>query len=109
MHCFLSTRYLDTVVCGLAIVCSIIIYSCNGVQGCALAEPGGPWCLTFVLRRLESLSFSIEIICWAHWISQRAPFNFSYSTALVCVFKLMLSTDTCSLLVLLHAIDVFTT
>ena len=38
-------------------------------QGCALAEPGGPWPLTFVLGRLENLCFFIEIICWAHWIS----------------------------------------
>ena len=38
-------------------------------QGCALAEPGGPWCLTFVPGRLENLSFFIEIICWAPWIS----------------------------------------
>ena len=40
------------------------------LQGCALAERGGPWRLTFVLGRLENLSFFIEIICWAHWISQ---------------------------------------
>ena len=39
-------------------------------QGCALAEPGGLWCLTFVLGQLESLGFFIEIICWAHWILQ---------------------------------------
>ena len=39
-------------------------------QGCALAEPGGPWRLTFVLGQLENLCFFIEIICWAHWISQ---------------------------------------
>ena len=39
------------------------------LQGCALAEPGGPWRLTFVLGRLENLSFFIEIICWASWIS----------------------------------------
>ena len=26
-------------------------------QGCALAEPGGPWHPTFVLGRLENLSF----------------------------------------------------
>ena len=39
-------------------------------QGCALAEPGGPWRLTFLLGRLENLCFFIEIICWAHWISQ---------------------------------------
>ena len=37
-------------------------------QGSALAEPGGSWHLTFVLRRLENLSFFIEIICWAPWI-----------------------------------------
>ena len=40
------------------------------LQGCALAEPGGPWRLTFVLGRLENLSFFLEIICWAPWISQ---------------------------------------
>ena len=40
------------------------------LQGCALAEPGSPWCLTFVLGQLENLSFFIEIICWVHWISQ---------------------------------------
>ena len=34
-------------------------------QGCALAEPGGPWRLTFALRRLENLRFFIQIICWA--------------------------------------------
>ena len=27
-------------------------------QGCALAEPGGPWHLTFALGRLENLNFS---------------------------------------------------
>ena len=30
--------------------------------GCALAEPGGPWGITFALRRLESLRFFIQII-----------------------------------------------
>ena len=39
-------------------------------QGCALAEPGGPWCLTFALGRLENLRFFIQIICWAPWILQ---------------------------------------
>ena len=34
-------------------------------QGCALAEPGGPWRLTFALGRLENLRFFIQIICWA--------------------------------------------
>ena len=35
------------------------------IQGCALAEPGGPWRLTFALGRLENLTFFIQIICWA--------------------------------------------
>ena len=35
-------------------------------QGCALAEPGGLWHLTFVLGQLENLCFFIEIICWAY-------------------------------------------
>ena len=35
------------------------------IQGCALAEPGGPWRLTFALGWLENLPFSIQIICWA--------------------------------------------
>ena len=39
-------------------------------QGCALAEPGGPWRLTFSLRQQEHLSFFIQIICWAPWILQ---------------------------------------
>ena len=34
-------------------------------QGCALAEPGGPWPLTFAFGRLENLRFFIQIICWA--------------------------------------------
>ena len=32
-------------------------------QGCALAEPGDPWRLTFALGRLENLRFFIQIIC----------------------------------------------
>ena len=39
-------------------------------QGCALAEPGGPWRLTFALGPLENLRFFIQIICWAPWILQ---------------------------------------
>ena len=35
------------------------------MQGCVLAEPGGPWRLTFALGRVENLSFFIQIICWA--------------------------------------------
>ena len=35
------------------------------IQGCALAEPSGPWHLTFALGRLENLRFFIQIICWA--------------------------------------------
>ena len=38
-----------------------LVYS----QGCALAEPSGPWCLTFALGQLENLSFFIQIIFWA--------------------------------------------
>ena len=34
-------------------------------QGCALAEPGGPWRLTFAFGRLENLRFFIQITCWA--------------------------------------------
>ena len=33
-------------------------------QGRAVAEPGGPWCLTFALWQLENLRFFIQIICW---------------------------------------------
>ena len=40
------------------------------MQGCALAEPGGPWHLTFALGWLENLRFFIQIICWAPWILQ---------------------------------------
>ena len=49
-------------------------------QGCALAELSGPWRLTFVLGRLENLSFFIEIIRRAHWISQ------VQSTGLLSIF-----------------------
>ena len=35
------------------------------LQACALAEPGGPWCLTFALGWLENLRHFIQIICWA--------------------------------------------
>ena len=34
-------------------------------QGCALAESGGPWRLTFASGRLENLRFFIQIISWA--------------------------------------------
>ena len=54
---------------------------CKAKQGCALAEPSGPWWLTFAPGHLENLSFLIEIILPGtldftgseHW----APFNFS--------------------------------
>ena len=39
--------------------------SIHSAQCCALAEPGGPWRLTFALGRLENLRFFIQIICWA--------------------------------------------
>ena len=34
-------------------------------QGCALAEPGGPWHPTIALGQPENLKFFIQIICWA--------------------------------------------
>ena len=37
----------------------------NNFQGCALAEPGGPWRLAFAPGQLENLRFFIQIICWA--------------------------------------------
>ena len=46
-----------------------LIVTCIIDQGCALAEPSGPWRLTNVLGWLKNLCFFIEIICWAHWIS----------------------------------------
>ena len=48
----------------------LLTYSRKVQQGCALAEPGGPWRLTFALGRLENLRFFIQIICWAPWILQ---------------------------------------
>ena len=49
-------------------------YTCrikyNYYHGCALAEPGGPRCLTFALGRQENLRFFIQIICWAPYILQ---------------------------------------
>ena len=58
------------------------------VQFCALAEPGGPWCLTFDLGRQENLRFFIQIICWAPWILQ------IHSTRLPTIF---LRAQPCSL------------
>ena len=61
-------------------------------QGCPLAEPSGLWRLIFVLRRLENLCFSIEIICWAHWISQvqstGLPSIFLRAQPWICVVSL---------------------
>ena len=49
------------------------------VQGCALAEPSGPWWLTFALGRLENFFFhtnhmlgTLDFTVSEHW----APFNF---------------------------------
>ena len=42
----------------------------EGLQGCALAKPGDPWCQTFALGQLENLRFFVQIICWAPWILQ---------------------------------------
>ena len=47
-------------------LCSPLKY----IQGCALAELSDQWHLTFVLGQLENLSFFIEIIRRADWISQ---------------------------------------
>ena len=47
-------------------------------QGCALAEPGGPWHLTFALGRLEKLG-TLDLTVSEH----RAPFSFPQSTALI--------------------------
>ena len=44
---------------------NIIITLLKVYQGCALAEPGGPWRLNFALGRLKNLRFFIQIICWA--------------------------------------------
>ena len=59
------------------------------MQGCALAEPCGPWHLTFALGRLGNLRFFIQIICWAPQILQDqkhwAPYNFPQSTTLRCI------------------------
>ena len=45
-------------------------YRTQRMPGCALAEPGGPWHLTFALGRLENLRFFIQIICWVPWMLQ---------------------------------------
>ena len=47
-------------------------------QGCALAEPGGPWCLTYALGRLENRWIfhtnlgTLDLTISEHW----APFNY---------------------------------
>ena len=48
-------------------------------QGCALAEPGGPWRLTFALGRLENqishtnhMLGTLDFTGYEHW----APLNF---------------------------------
>ena len=45
-------------------------FKLHRIQGCALAEPGGPWHPTFALRWLENLKFFIQIICWAPKVSE---------------------------------------
>ena len=48
-------------------------------QGCALATPGGPWHLTFVLGQLENLSFFRQFMLDTLDITvsvDQAPFNF---------------------------------
>ena len=61
-------------------------FTCTS-QGCALAEPSGPWHLTFALGRLENLVFfhtnymlgTLDFTVSEHW----APFNFPWSTVLL--------------------------
>lgn len=58
----------------------ISIQSCNITnQGCALTEPGGFWCLTFVLGQLANLSLRL---CWAPKILQ------VHSTGVPSIFSL---------------------
>ena len=54
-------------MCPVVNIKYVILYN---TQGCALAEPGGPWRLTFSLGRLENLRFFIPIIYWAPQILQ---------------------------------------
>ena len=59
---------LEQKFCISARSCNILyLFSAANIllQGCALAEPGGPWRLTFALGRLENHRFFIQIICWA--------------------------------------------
>ena len=44
----------------LRLHCTMISY-----QGCALAEPSGPWHPNVALGRQDDLSFFIQIMCWA--------------------------------------------
>ena len=60
------------------------------MQGCALAELGGPWRLTFAFGRLENLRFFIQIICWhPRFYSFRAlgSLQFSFEHSLDGVMK----------------------
>ena len=65
----------------------------ESAQGCALAEPGGPWRLTFALGRLENHRFFIQIICWAPQILQiqRTGLPSIFLRAQPCSIFLMLS------------------
>ena len=58
-----TTSYWENLV--LVHVVDLFLESKGLYQGCALAEPGGPWRLTFALGRLENHRFFIQIICWA--------------------------------------------
>ena len=49
----------------LRLQCTMISY-----QGCALAEPSGPWHPTVALGWQDNLSFFIQIMCWAPYILQ---------------------------------------
>ena len=58
------------------------IYDNRQGEGCALAEPSGPWHLTFEPGQLENLTFFIQIICYAghsgfHSFRAMGPINVS--------------------------------
>ena len=58
---FQVARYYTTILQQI----HVSIEGIKQLQGCALAEPGGPWRPTFALGRLENLRFFKQIICWA--------------------------------------------
>ena len=66
---------------------------CKGIkdnQGCALAEPGGPWHPTFALWQLENLRLFIQIICWhprSYWSRVLGSIQFSLEHSIEKILK----------------------